>query len=541
MKAVDISVNEPTFKYRGMYHDDKDLIPRPIDSIGYIAEDPIVAAINKESHIQKLEPGYPEQCGEVGMEWWERFFETALRLRMNQVAPYVREPRSFEVNKMASDWGLFFSSHHYDMLLSNPWGYERFGLAKERGVEGPYNWNTNKEGMIKFWEAGVIENKSLECIWPVGLRGTDDVGMLFPEGTPINEKGKILSDIIETQVALTKEHLPKNADPIFHFTLYHEVQEYYEANQMQIPEDVILVWSDDGDGKMRALPKNIKNNKHGVYYHLAFHGVSEKQTVHTVKPSLIEEQFRKIVKSGATEYMMLNISEQREFVMGTRFIADICWDAKTAFEKPDAANRFVNWWSNEYFGKDAAADAVKTYNNYYDILHSYDQIFQGALALDYALYWQKFRMYGDLFVRNHYNKDWLNTMTKRVAKYDNVFKIANRAMENMDEQEAQFFFENAMYGMLIDYRGSQAALAMNKALYSCWNCRPEEREYAREAMRYLLKLQEETKRMERPPFENWYMDTFMRGRYCLTSVNYTYLRLKEWMNQLGIDYTQTEN
>ncbi|WP_139959857.1 hypothetical protein [Flavicella sediminum] len=107
IKTVNLFVDEPTFKFRGMYHDDKDLIPSLINEKGYVAEDPKVADIDKESHIQKLESGYPEQCGTVDMVWWKRFFETALRLRMNQVAPYVREPRSFEVNKMASDWGCF--------------------------------------------------------------------------------------------------------------------------------------------------------------------------------------------------------------------------------------------------------------------------------------------------------------------------------------------------------------------------------------------------------------------------------------------------
>ncbi|WP_139959859.1 glycosyl hydrolase 115 family protein [Flavicella sediminum] len=422
------------------------------------------------------------------------------------------------------------------MLLSNPWGYERFGLAKERGIEGPYKWNSNKEGMIKFWEAGVVENKDLDCIWPVGLRGTDDVGALFPEGTSMEKKAKILSDIIEIQVNLTKKHLPKNNKPIFHLTLYSELQHFYETGLMKIPEDVILVWSDHGDGKMRALPKKLGNNKHGVYYHLAFHGWSEKQTVHTVRPDRIEEQFREIVASGATDYMLLNISELRDYVMGTRFIAEISYNAKKAFEKPDAANRYVNWWSKEYFGEKASADAIKTYNNYFEIIHSYDQIFQGSLALDYALYWQKFRMYGDLFIGGQTNKKWLNIMTERVARYDIAFEIANRAISNMNEQQAQFFFENSMYGMLIDYRGAQAALAMNKALFTCWNCRGEERAYAREAMRYLSLLELETKHAERAPFENWYRDTFMRGRHCLTSVHYPYYRLKEWMDSLGIEH-----
>jgi hypothetical protein len=39
--------------------------------------------------------------------------------------------RRFEVQKLASDWGLYYTSHHYDILVSNPVGLERFGLARD--------------------------------------------------------------------------------------------------------------------------------------------------------------------------------------------------------------------------------------------------------------------------------------------------------------------------------------------------------------------------------------------------------------------------
>ena len=66
MKAANLSVDPPTFRFRGFFHDDEDILPRPFD-----------------------ENGYPLQTGTVARIWYERFFETALRLRMNMVAPYV--------------------------------------------------------------------------------------------------------------------------------------------------------------------------------------------------------------------------------------------------------------------------------------------------------------------------------------------------------------------------------------------------------------------------------------------------------------------
>ena len=109
LKQTNYRADPPTFKYRGFFHDDEDILPRPFD-----------------------ENGYPLQTGTVPRVWYERFFETALRLRMNMVAPYVRVQRPYDIQKTASDWGLVYTSHHYDALVSNPWGFSRFGLAAER-------------------------------------------------------------------------------------------------------------------------------------------------------------------------------------------------------------------------------------------------------------------------------------------------------------------------------------------------------------------------------------------------------------------------
>ncbi|WP_175418957.1 hypothetical protein [Aureibaculum algae] len=53
-----------------------------------------------------------------------------------------------------------------------------------------------------------------------------------------------------------------------------------------------------------------------------------------------------------------------------------------------------------------------------------------------------------------------------------------------------------------------------------------------------MKLKEETKYAEIPPRENWYGDHVTRGRHSLTNVNYAYYKLKEWMDELEIDFQQ---
>ncbi|HVW09934.1 MAG TPA: glycosyl hydrolase 115 family protein [Bryobacteraceae bacterium] len=82
-----------------------------------------------------------------------------------------------------------------------------------------------------------------------------------------------------------------------------------------------------------GLPASLGKWKHGVYYHLACLGGNlSKQTTHTETAQPVADEFQKIVKAGATEYMLVNVSELRDCVMGARTIADICWNAPAIME-----------------------------------------------------------------------------------------------------------------------------------------------------------------------------------------------------------------
>ena len=56
----------------------------------------------------------------------------------------MRVQRAYEIQKLASDWGLVYTSHHYDTLVSNPWGFTRFGLAAARNAGAEWDWFTNR-------------------------------------------------------------------------------------------------------------------------------------------------------------------------------------------------------------------------------------------------------------------------------------------------------------------------------------------------------------------------------------------------------------
>ncbi len=511
MKKTDQYSPPPTFKYRGFFHDDEDILPRPYDS-----------------------NGYPLQTGTVATEWYERFFETALRLKMNQVAPYVRVQRPFEVQKLASDWGLYYTSHHYDTLLSNPWGYQRFGLGKARDAGDTWDWFTNKEGLLNFWRGGVLENRSLDCIWPVGMRGTADTSYRFPAGMSAEERGKVFREVIDAQVKMTNELLPSDKTPIFHFTLYGEMLRNYQQGNFDFPADVILVWDDNGDGVMRGLPTELGKWKHGVYYHLAFLDGRESNTVskqlhHTVAPMRVEEEFRKIVAAGATEYMLVNVSELREFVMEARMIAEICRDASAAFARPDAADRYVDWWCREYYGEAAAPEAAEAYHHYYRMLPTAESIGYGSSKVDGALRSLALKFAGQSFAPA--NPATLPTLKAHDEGYRAAFTVVESAAGKMAPPQRQFFLENCALGMSFDWRPTQAAILLVQAMdepdpNQAW-------EMCKAARAPLERLEADALWAEHPPFQGWYAPTWIRSHRSIRNGHRSYEELRAFLTGPG--------
>jgi hypothetical protein len=514
LRKTDQTFDPPTFKYRGMFHDDEDILPRPFE-----------------------DAGYPLRIGDVPLEWYKRFFETALRLRMNMVAPYTRVHRRYEVQKTASDWGLFYTSHHYDVLLSNPFGMERYGLAAARGVRNDWNWATNRDGMLKYWRGGVEENKDLDCVWPVGMRGTDDTSYKFPAGTSEAAQAKVFHDVLAEQVEMTRKLMPPGKTPVFHWTLYTEMLPKYLAHSLDVPDGVIIVWPDDNDGVMRGLPDKPDGRKHGVYYHLAYLGKQVKQSAHFVHPQRVAEQFRKIVDAGATEYMLVNVSELREFVMEARMLGEICWDAKTAFagSAGDPAQRYVNWWCREYFGDATAEPAAKAYADYEKCFDTYEKQWYGSERVHELIEAMSRRATGAKG-STALPANLKEELLARRAELKSVLDDAADASKHMDRAQAQFFHDHVVLPTLFDYAPTCAAVKLLEAVE-----KSDTRAMlatAAEAMPNLETLEVEILRAERPPFEKWYRKTWIRRELRPTNVHRPFEELRAFLASDGRELLQ---
>ena len=514
LKRTSFAQSPPAFKYRGFFHDDEDLLPRPFDAYGY-----------------------PLQTGDVPLDWYKRFFETALRLRMNMVAPYTRVHSRYEVQKLASDWGLYYTSHHYDILVSNPFGLTTYNLAAERGVRPDYNWFTNREGMLTFWRGGVTENKDLDVIWPVGMRGTTDRPFTFPPGTTDDQRAATFREVIQQQVAMVKELLPKDKTPLFHFTMYSEMLPEYQRNPaaFDLPEDVIVVWPDDNDGHMRALPSGLGKWKHGVYYHLAYLGGNlSKQLTHTVGPATVAGEFDKIVKSGATEYMLVNMSEVRDYVMSARMLTDITWDAAKIYATPNPAERYTAWWSREYFGAPEAGEATAqaadaAYGKYFAILDAPGQLWAALDAIQGLIGGLYRKVAGETVPP--FSADTLAALQSQIGQLNDALAAEARAESGMSLSQQRFFSVDVALGLRVAERQTQAALKLEEALRA--PDAPRMWQLIRDAQTSLEQLETEFSRAEYPPFERWYGESWIRSANSQNNPHRAYMQLRAFIASEG--------
>ena len=70
--------------------------------------------------------------------------------------------------------------------------------------------------MLTFWRGGVMENKDLDVIWPVGMRGTSDRPFTFPAGTTDDQKAATFREVIGEQVKMVRDVLAETAFPLHH-------------------------------------------------------------------------------------------------------------------------------------------------------------------------------------------------------------------------------------------------------------------------------------------------------------------------------------
>ena len=260
-------------------------------------------------------------------------FETLLRLGGNMVIPGTGR-NAHIYRQTAADMGLIITHHH-----AEPLGAEMFAQAYP-DLEPMYSKYPEK--FRALWQAGIDEQKGMRVIWNIGFRGQGD--RPFWEDDPQYDtppkRGALISALIKEQYDLVKANDPH---AVCCTNLYGETMELYRDGFLQLPDDIIKIWADNGFGKMvsrrqgnnnprvPALPPAGSSGAHGIYYHASFYDLQAASHI-TMLPNSTEfvtRELADVMAHGADDYWLINCSNIKPHA----FILDLiacCWRDGTA-------------------------------------------------------------------------------------------------------------------------------------------------------------------------------------------------------------------
>lgn len=298
-------------------------------------------------------------------EPWEMVFEALIRCGGNMIIPGT-DKNAEKYRNLASSMGLSITHHH-----AEPLGAEMFARAYP-GINPSFDEQADK--FLELWKAAIENQKNRNIIWNLGFRGQGDCPFWDndPRYKTHKARGSLISKLIRIQYDLVKKVVP---DAVYCTNLYGETMELYKEGYLDLPEDVIKVWADNGYGKMvtrrqnnhnpriNALPEGTNTGKNGIYYHVSFYDLQAANHVTMLanSPEFVRNELKKVMAHGANDYWIINCSNIKPHVYYLDLIANMWRYGEVAIE----AHR--KSYVTKYYGeKDASAveNCLKDYYKY---------------------------------------------------------------------------------------------------------------------------------------------------------------------------------
>lgn len=350
LEGIDYTADEPDFTFRGWFINDEDLLTEWKNGSG-------------QRNID-----YPYYGQVVKPEVMAAVVETAVRLRYNLIIPAsfmdIRNSDEEALLKEAARRGLYLSMHHIEPVGVSAFGYQNYW--EEQGEEPLFSFYSEREKIVQTWrEYAERWARYPDVIWQVGLRGIGDRPMwLADPGMPQSDedRGRLISDAIKLQKQIIQE-ATGNASPRMTTTLWAEGSYFFQKRFLEVPEDVIIVFSDNSAGWVWQQDfyetQRDPQRQYGVYYHHQLWG-SGPHLAQAIPPSKTHEMFKKVVEHQSNDYLIMNVSNIREFVLGIEASTAMLWDFE-AF----TVDGFLQDWCARRF-PEAPDEAREVYQQFFD-------------------------------------------------------------------------------------------------------------------------------------------------------------------------------
>ena len=345
---------EPSVRYRAIFLNDEDFGLKPWSAKTY-------------------EP----EVGSIGPKTYARIFELMWRLKADTIWPAMHKgtiafddvPGNAE---MAEAYAIFHATSHAEPMLRNN---DREWDPLRRGA---FNWLSNRQGLLTYWDEAVASHSQFENIYTMGLRGVGDYPMAGADGPAAMRD--ILEDVIAQQRGILERRLGKPANQIPQvFTPYKEVLPAYDTG-LKVPDDITLTWPDDNYGYIRRLSNAAERSRSGgagVYYHISYWGTPMSYLwLASTHPALMWEEMRKAYLYDARRIWVLNVGDIKPGEYLTQLFLDMAWD-DNAYSDIGSIKAHLRAFAATTFGAEHADAVTDILWRYYDLAFSRKPEFLG--------------------------------------------------------------------------------------------------------------------------------------------------------------------
>lgn len=319
-----------TFKYRGWFLNDEDLL----------------TLWNNDGGRRKLD--YPHYQFVTSPFVMRRVNEAALRNGCNLIIPgsfvNVMNPAEAKLVSYAAEHGLYVTQHHIEPLGVTQFSFEDYW--ENKGQKRDFRYATDPQAARETWQAYAQKWWDIageQTIWQLGLRGKGDRPIWDYDPTvPKEQAGKYISQAMNDQWQIIKQ-IDSRPTPPATTTLWDEGAQLMAAGELNIPEDITIIFSDKGQTQMmqddfHTIPRDPQTT-YGAYYHVGFwiHGC---HLIQGTKLDKMQQQINAIINQGDTEYCIVNTTNIREHVMPLAAFCQLMVHGKSWDQ-----DQFMNQWA----------------------------------------------------------------------------------------------------------------------------------------------------------------------------------------------------
>lgn len=378
--------------------------------------------------------------GQIGSKTHARIFELLLRLRANTFWPAMHDCSvAFYLTpgnkEMADKYGIFVGTSHCEPMMRNT-------NAEWKGHgEGSYNYMTNRDHILQFWEERVTELSGSDNIYTLGIRGVHD-GRMEGAKTPKEQK-EALTKVLEDQRKMLSRIVNPDLTQISQvFIPYKEVLDAYQLG-LKVPDDVTLMWTDDNYGYIRHFPdptEQARRGGNGIYYHISYWGRPHDYLwLATNHPAQLYTQMKMAWDKGARDMWILNVGDIKPGEYLTELFMDMAWSIGSIQNNKEGLDKHLWDWLSREFGRENADDLLQVMNEYYRLAYIRKPEFMGNTRTEESD--PEYKVVSDLPWSKHY-------IENRIHEYQQISDKVKHLAANIPLEKQASWFELIEYPVL---------------------------------------------------------------------------------------------